>query len=86
MFVPLKNDIIVNVIDNTGESKELWAADLWDCPCCDHRIIKGFGTNPIAVGYQPDYAEHLADAKESGRMFTVCWDRGAMKYWNGATN
>jgi uncharacterized protein with PIN domain len=48
-FVPLKNDIIVNEVNDEGMSVRLWCADLWNCPSCGHRMIKGWGQKATGV-------------------------------------
>ena len=86
LFVPLKNDIIVNECDDSGKSLKLWCADLLQCPSCGHRLISGFGNKPYAVHFEPNYLHYLQQAKDSGVMFTVCNKRGPMETWDGATN
>ena len=85
-FVPHKNDIVVNECNADGESVRLWCADLWICPSCDHRMIKGWGQNPIAEHYEEGYDAVLSKCKSTGVMFTVINQRGALREWDGATN
>jgi uncharacterized protein with PIN domain len=85
-FVPLKNDIIVNEVNDEGMSVRLWCADLWNCPSCGHRMIKGWGQNPIAEHYEEGYEASLSKCKATGVMFTVCNQRGRLSEWDGSTN
>ena len=41
-----------------GESVpyRLWHADLHECPSCGYQIVAGFGTEPVAEHYEPEYA------------------------------
>ena len=41
------------------EPYKLWACDLWECRGCGNQIIFGFGQNPVAEHYQPEYAEKI---------------------------
>lgn len=36
---------------------KLWVGDLWECEGCHATILSGFGREPIAEHYQPDFAE-----------------------------
>lgn len=38
---------------------KLWQADLLECRSCGDEIVAGFGSQPIAERYQPDYAENV---------------------------
>lgn len=35
---------------------KLWMGDLYGCESCGAEVIAGFGQQPIAEHYQPDYA------------------------------
>lgn len=38
---------------------KLWTGDKWECEGCGAQILAGFGREPIAEHYQPDFAEKV---------------------------
>lgn len=84
-FVPLKNEVVVV---ETSDSKpwRLWAADLWHCPTCDHRIIQGFGNNPLADAHlEPDDFDHTFEQyQQMNRPIFFCpTERGPLSTFDG---
>ena len=63
-FKPKKNAIAVEEGmprgDGTWAPYKLWEADLWECHGCGAQLVTGYGRQPIAEHYQPDYAEKVA--------------------------
>ena len=54
---PEQNDILVvdyRIVGNdttlftTQVPCQCWSADLWKCPICSRKIVKGFGSKPLA--------------------------------------
>jgi hypothetical protein len=39
---------------------KLWVSDLWTCEGCGAQILSGFGREPLAEHYQPDFADMAA--------------------------
>jgi DNA-directed RNA polymerase subunit RPC12/RpoP len=62
-FRCLKNDIVAEQLADFG-SYRLWAADLWICPDCGHKIIVGFGKEPIAERHEASYDDRLHSIAE----------------------
>lgn len=54
---PEKNGVTVEELMEDGAPYRLWDADLWACPECGARIVSGFGREPLAEHYQPNYQE-----------------------------
>jgi hypothetical protein len=38
---------------------KLWVGDRWECEGCGATILSGFGREPIAEHYQPEFAERV---------------------------
>ena len=60
---PTKNG--VNVCLDTREDDrivpyQIFKADIWGCHLCGHEVYSGFGREPIAESWQPNFGEHLA--------------------------
>lgn len=36
---------------------KLWRGDRWKCPECQHEIVTGFGRDPVAEHYEPQFEE-----------------------------
>lgn len=41
---------------DTSVPYKLWIGDLFKCPDCGAQVISGFGREPMAHHYEPDYA------------------------------
>lgn len=50
-----KNSVTVEELLEDGEPYKLWDADLYECQECGAQIITGFGREPMAEHWQPDY-------------------------------
>jgi len=86
-YVPLKNDIVVLETMNAKPTPyKLWAADLVECPKCNHRVIIGFGKNHIAEHYEPGFRRDIERYQERGILFTISGKRMAMRDWDKVTN
>lgn len=53
-----------NVLPGTVEAArwkpyKLWTGDKWRCEGCGAEIVSGFGREPIAEHYQPDFSERV---------------------------
>jgi len=42
---------------------EVWYADLWRCPKCDHETVAGFGNGPLKEHFEDGFGEWLDIAK-----------------------
>lgn len=51
-----KNGVTVEELLEDGSPYKLWDADLLECTECGVEMISGFGRNPLAEHWQPDYA------------------------------
>jgi hypothetical protein len=40
-----------------GRPYKLWSGDLWQCPGCDHKLVIGFASRPLAESHQTDLYE-----------------------------
>lgn len=54
------------------EPYKLWTGDLWECQGCGARILSGFGREPIAEHYQPDFAQHVANLNADQLQVNDC--------------
>lgn len=52
---PLKNSVTVEELLEDGSPYKLFDADLWECPSCLNQVITGFGREPLAEHWQPQY-------------------------------
>jgi hypothetical protein len=50
---------------------KLWSADVLRCSGCDKQIIVGFGRQPIAEHFHPDFEDTLARIKASSEIIVV---------------
>jgi len=50
------------------ESGQLWAADLWGCVQCGIQIVTGFAQRPLAMHFEPHYAQIVQRAQSLGRV------------------
>lgn len=55
-----KNSVTVEELFEDGQGYRLWDADLYECVECGVEVISGFGQQPFAEHYQPDYAAQRA--------------------------
>ena len=55
-----KNGVTVEELLEDGSPYKLWDADLWECVGCGVEVVSGFGSQPIAEHWQPNYAEQRA--------------------------
>ena len=51
------------------EPYKIWAADQWECEGCGALILTGFGQDPIAEHYEPNFTEKVKQL--SGDQFQV---------------
>ncbi len=71
-FRPKKNDYwftegapkIPNAPLGTAEPEswrpyKIWAADLYECPCCKAQILAGFGREPISISHHIGFKDHM---------------------------
>jgi hypothetical protein len=50
-----QNGVTVEELLDDGRPYKLWDADLLECVECGIEIIGGFGLEPLAEHWQPDY-------------------------------
>ena len=46
---------------------KLWHADMWKCPACGKEIVAGFGLEPIAEHYEPNFADIMREETKIAR-------------------
>jgi len=51
------------------EPYKIWRADMWACPKCRHKVLDGYGKNPIAMHFEEKFQEVLLEAKEGTHVF-----------------
>lgn len=59
------NNSIVVVTYAQETPYQLWFADEWKCPTCGHRVVSGFGDNPIWRREDGDFDNVLASYEKS---------------------
>ena len=64
-MVALKNDRGFLTTHSDGKPFQLWSCDEYVCPSCDHKILTGFGYQPIAEHYEDDFQGHLDSYKDN---------------------
>jgi hypothetical protein len=63
-----KGGIVVEEMAGFG-SYQLWAADLKECPKCNHQIIAGFAKEPFSEHWKEGHAKSVETAKGLGVLF-----------------
>lgn len=63
-----RNGRRVLIISEDGSPYQLWAADEYRCPVCDHRLITGYGARPIAIAHEPGFADLVSDARKEANL------------------
>jgi hypothetical protein len=53
----VKNEATVEQLCD-GRAFKIWRGDLWECPSCEHELVTGFGSGPLAEAH--DTGRYLA--------------------------
>lgn len=61
-MTPKKNGYRVHLRAN-GQPYQLWDGDLWECRRCGVEVVIGFGQNPVAVHFEPEFPRFLATSE-----------------------
>jgi hypothetical protein len=65
-----RNSVWVNVMSERG-GYQIYDADELECPQCRHKMLAGFGAQPLAERHQPEYKLLVREARASGRYYEV---------------
>jgi hypothetical protein len=52
---------MIHVDGGSAEPYRLWSADRWRCPGCGQQMVVGYGREPMAEQYQPDFMARIAE-------------------------
>jgi len=55
---------VIDMFSQPPRPYQIWMADLFECPVCKARIVSGFGRNPLAQHFEPNFAQWLQEAGE----------------------
>jgi hypothetical protein len=50
---------VVEMFSAPPRPYKIWSCDVWYCPGCENRIMKGFGNNPISEHFHEDFEKLL---------------------------
>lgn len=53
---PSQNGRLVLFNDANGRPYQIWSGDRYDCPAGGCAVISGFGSEPVAEHFQPEFA------------------------------
>ena len=56
---------LIEMFNDPPEPYKLWNADLWQCPICNHQIVRGFG-NEAVQHFQADLNEIVGKLNAAG--------------------
>lgn len=70
-----RNGRRVLTIAEDGSPYQLWAADEYRCPVCDHRVITDYAIRPIATSHEPGFDKRVDDHRKEGNLVEARYTR-----------
>ena len=59
-----KNSALVLILDGEGKPYQFWSTDRYRCGGCDHAVLSGMGSMPMAERYQRGFDALLNSSEE----------------------